>query len=100
MDKGWCGAPKSILQVLYERGYINTDYVKTPRSARYSLNGGGNDFDTNGEILEESKNFIFTTILNKCKDFLEEKSDIEQLYCDVSEQMAFECSILFTPKFH
>ena len=72
VNKGWCGAPKGILQVLYERGFINKDYVKTPRSTRYPLNGKNNNFDQDGEIKDESKEFILTTTLNKCKDFLEE----------------------------
>ena len=39
VQKGWCNSPKGMLQIMYERGYINKDYVKNPRNSKYSLNG-------------------------------------------------------------
>ena len=47
-----------------------------------------------------SKEFILTNALSKCDDFINEKTDIEQLCEDVSIHSPKNCEILFTPKFH
>ena len=36
---GWCGKPKDIPQILFERGYMDSKLVTTPRMMRYSKDG-------------------------------------------------------------
>ena len=69
--------------------------MKNPRLTRYySLHGGKPDFDEDDEIKDNSKEFIWITILNNCKDFLEEKSNIEHFCVDILPYMPFECKSL------
>ena len=39
VSKGWRNTPKGMLQILCERGFIDTTLVKTARSSRYSILG-------------------------------------------------------------
>ena len=42
--KGWCNSPKGMLQILFEKGYINKDFVTSPRNSKYSIHGKKDDF--------------------------------------------------------
>ena len=35
IKKGWCNSPKEMLHILYQRGYIDSSQVKTPRVMCY-----------------------------------------------------------------
>ena len=35
IDYGWTGTQKGMLQVLFQRGFIDASHVKTARSSRY-----------------------------------------------------------------
>ena len=43
--KGWVNAPKGMLQILWERGFIDDTQVKISRSSRYSKDGRKDDVD-------------------------------------------------------
>ena len=98
---GWNGASKGMLQILYERGFIDTELIKSKRSSRYSIAGkkGGIDWLT-GEIKEECKQYSLTHVLSKCIDFKMEKTDIEKLLEEIGSKLGSKSSILYTPKFN
>ena len=101
IDKGWCGAPKGMLQVLYERGHIDATKVKNVRSSRYSKNGKKEDYHNDtGLLKEECKQYSLTYMLSRCSDFKNEITDLEHLTKVISEQNHIKSNILFTPKFH
>ena len=51
IKKGWCNSPKGMLQILFERGYIDSSQVKNLRVMRYSLHSKKEDIDkTTGSI--------------------------------------------------
>jgi hypothetical protein len=94
--EGWCGKPKGLLQVLFERGKI--DPAVPPRS--YKKNGTkGTDFEDNGDLKESSKPFILTFLLSQCPDFANEISNLQHLAAELSDD-ACTVSIEFTPKCH
>ena len=69
-----------MMQVLYERGYIDVNNHK-----RYSKNGKKNDFDENTkELKEECTKYSLTYLLSQCSDFKNQKTDIEQLCNELS----------------
>ena len=43
--KGWMHKPKGMLQILWERGFIDSTKVKTARSSRYSKDGKKGDLN-------------------------------------------------------
>ena len=48
---GWLGKPKGMLQILFERGYINQELVTNPRSMRNTKMGKKDDIDVeNGKV--------------------------------------------------
>ena len=67
---------------------------------RYSNKGKKNDFDENGIIKEESKKYFLTHLLSKCKDFMNEKTDLQHLCDNLGNSISSNYSVLFTPKFH
>ena len=58
---GWCNKPKGMLQVLFERGYIDPSLVKTPKCMRYSKKGKEVDIGEDGELTENG----FARVLTK-----------------------------------
>ena len=55
VTKGWVNKPKGILQILWERGFIDEFQVKSPRSSRYSKDGRKGDVDADGKLTEEGE---------------------------------------------
>ena len=101
IEKGWNEAPKGMLQILYERGYIDVTKVKTVRSSRYSKKGKKDDFNVDtGLIKDEFKQYSLTHLILQCSDFRNEISDLEHLTNEMSEIHNKQIEILFTPKFH
>ena len=96
---GWMGKQKGMLQVLYERGYIDITKVKSARSMRYSKDGKKTDL-VDGALTYVGKQFSLKFILKNCSDFKNEKTDLEHLCNDLSEGCINKIGILFTPKFH
>ena len=74
---GWLNKPKGMLQILYERGYINKELVTKPSRMRYSKNGKKNDYEHDKKTLKSTcKQYLLTHLLSKCADFKEQKTDI------------------------
>ena len=96
---GWLNKPKGLLQILWERGYIDESKVKTPRSMRYSKGGKKEDFDADRNLTEVGKKYSLTYLMNVCSDFRDEKTDLEHLASELSSDTC-TFSTLFTPKFH
>ena len=101
-ENGWAGTPKGMLQILYERGFINAALVNTARSTRYSKLGKKNDFEKDtGKIMDECKQYSLTHLFSKCSDFTNEITDLEHLCVELSTlHHNITSSVLFTPKFH
>ena len=98
---GWNGKPKGILQILYERGYIDKDKVTSCSKMRYSMKGRKGDLDEmTGEFKNGSKQFSLTYLMSKCTDFKDQKTDIDQLCDEISLMLIPNSTILFTPKYH
>ena len=84
INEGWVNQPKGMLQVLYERGYIDKQKVTHPRSMSYSKKGRKCHIDAEGELSETGKKFSLHHLLSNCINFLHEKSDLEHLCSDLS----------------
>ena len=80
---GWCERPKGVLQILYERGYIDKDLVKNPNSMRYSRKGREEDIDEDGQLIENGKRFSLDYLVDNCEDFVNELNDLEHLAQDI-----------------
>jgi hypothetical protein len=82
---GWEGQPKGQMQVLWERGLIDTSLL-----AQYTVDGKKNL--VTGDINLHSS---LSHILANCKDFQEEETALEHL---VGTQLGV--TVKLTPKFH
>jgi len=68
---------------------------------RYSKKGESKDVsEDTGELLHEFRKYSLTYLLSQCKDFKEQKTDLEQLCDEISCDIPNFVSVLFTPKFH
>ena len=67
VEEGWLGKPKGLLQVLWERGWVDERKL-----SEYSLNGQKHQMDAEGKIKEEYHNFVLRTLMMNCADFKEE----------------------------
>jgi hypothetical protein len=54
VKEGWLGKPKGMLQILWERGWIDSSKVVTARSMRYSKDGKKEAFGEDGKLKEAS----------------------------------------------
>jgi hypothetical protein len=80
--KGWEGKCKGLLQVLWERGFIDESKLKQYRKRV---------LDENGDIIPEMS---LCYLLEQCHDFLHEKTQLEY----VCEQLGVKA--LITTKYH
>ena len=95
VEEGWLGKPKGLLQVLYERGWINENNV-----SEYTLKGKVNQ---KNEILPEHRRFSLRSLMSDCADLKEEKSAIEVLLLDLSKKSIDnhrKIELLVSPKYH
>lgn len=53
-----------------------------------------------GKVMDEMKKYSLVDLLLNCKDFVSEKSDLEQLAAETSASVGRKHSLLFTPKLH
>ena len=85
IENRWAGTPKGMLQILYERGFINKSLVNTARSTRYSELGKKNDFEKGtGKIIDDCKQYSLTHLFSKYSDFTQEITDLEHLCVELS----------------
>lgn len=92
--QGWLGKPKGMLQILYERGHIDTKSIKS-----YTKTGRKEDYDEEENLTEDGKKYCLTYLMENCEDFKNELTDLEHLAEELSAPKT-KYSILFTPKFH
>jgi hypothetical protein len=88
-----------MLQVLWERGWIDSRKVVTARSMQYSKDGKKEDYGEDGKLMEASRQYMLSYLLQQCTDFKNEMSDLEHLAAELSGRNT-TISILFTPKDH
>ena len=97
--EGWLGKPKGLLQVLYERGWIDPQnvkkYVKDKRKAW---------LDDEKKIKPECQalyeQYSLTYLMAQCQDFKAEKSAMEKLADDLTTKGDARVYILVSPKYH
>ena len=97
MEIGWLGQPKGLLQVLYERGFIDTAQL-----SEYSENGRKHQLDDNNDVLPEYKKFVLRSLMEETTDFKNEPNAIQQLATDLSKQSmnGTKIEVIITPKYH
>ena len=95
MIPGWCGSPKGLLQVLFERGLINE--TKLPK---YSDTGKSDQKDSMGQILPEEEKYVLRNLMEKCSDFKYEPTAMEYLFTQLSCTNNTAMKLLTSPKYH
>ena len=97
VKEGWLGKSKGLLQVLWERGWIDE-----LRLGEYTLKGTKNQLDKEGNILPEHRRFVLCSLMKECADFQEEKSAMEMLLDGLSAKSSNDQSIklLVSPKYY
>ena len=100
MEQGWLGQPKGLMQVLWERGFIDPanakKYVKDKRAAWLDETGK----EVRDDKIAEYQKYSLTYLMGKCEDFKEEKSALEQLAADLSTRYNRMIRIMASTKFH
>ena len=84
--KGWEGRPKGLLQVLWERGWIDEAQLD-----KYTVDVAT---DGDGEALEGAEDWSLKCLMASCLDFAEEMTALQH----VGKQLGV--SVIITPKFH
>ena len=84
--KGWTGQPKGLLQVLWERGWIDTNQID-----KYTMDIPKDD---DGGVVEGAENWSLKYLMASCLDFAEEMTALQH----VGHMLGV--SVLITPKFH
>jgi len=99
VTEGWHRKPKGLLQILWERGWIDpcecTTFKqdktagKIVNTSHYTINGRKDPLT--GQVLESSS---LRALMAQCTDFKEEETALQFL----GQQLGLR--VLFTPKFH
>ena len=89
------GKPKGLLQVLWERGFIDENNVNL-----YSLKGKKCQFDEDGTLKKQYEKYSLRTLMKRCSDFANEKSAMEHLFLQLSRKAEQTISMLVSPKYH
>lgn len=84
--KGWEGQPKGLLQVLWERGWIDEGNLE-----KYTMEPAT---DADGEVLEGAEEWSLRVLMASCLDFAEEVTALQ----DVGNKLGV--SVIISPKFH
>jgi len=97
VEEGWVNRPKGLLQVLWERGWIDETKL-----SEYTLKGKANQMDGDQNILPEYRRFVLRHLMSQCADFKEEKSAMEVLLEDLSKKSLNnqKVELLVSPKYH
>ena len=97
IEEGWCGKPKGLLQVLWERGWIDEKNV-----SEYSLKGKEYQKDSDSKILPEHRRFVLRSLMEDCADFRNEKSAMEVLIDDLNSKVVNNqtVNIIIPPKYY
>ena len=92
---GWVNENKGLLQVLYERGWIDEENI-----GEYSLKGLKHQMDENKEVKDEYKTYLLRDKMAACGDFRKEKTAMEELLHQLSSKGNCKITPLNTPKYH
>ena len=95
--EGWVGKPKGMLQILWERGFIDPSvplsrYKRVPSKKK-------NEVDDDGNLTDDAKKFTLSYILANQPDFLAESTNLKFLADTLSCELS-SVSILYSPKYH
>ena len=71
VKKGWEGQPKGLLQVLWERGWIDEGQLE-----KYTMDPATDD---DGEVLEGAEDWSLTCLMASCLDFAEEMTALQHV---------------------
>lgn len=99
IKKGWCGASKGMLQVLYERGWIDPSKPASYYKAAIPKSWRDEDGNLKVENTERAKTTVLPVMLRDCEDFATEITAMEDL-CNNLSTRSCNVTILFTPKYH
>lgn len=99
IKKGWVGASKGMLQVLWERGWI--DPGKSPSYYKAAVPKGWKDNHGNlkPQNIERANQRVLPIMLRQCEDFVNEITAMEEL-CNLLSTSSSNVIILFSPKYH
>jgi hypothetical protein len=86
VKKGWEGQPKGLLQVLWERGWINEGQLE-----KYTMEPA---MDDDAEVLEGAEDWSLKCLMASCLDFAEEMTAIQHVGSELG------VSVVITPKLH
>ena len=84
--RGWDGQPKGLLQVLWERGWIDDGKLD-----KYTMDPST---DADGEIIEGAEEWSFRILMASCLDFAQELTALQHVGSELG------VSVIITPKFH
>ncbi|KAI2496293.1 hypothetical protein MHU86_18205 [Fragilaria crotonensis] len=84
--KGWQGQPKGLLQVLWERGWIDEANLE-----KYTMDPATDD---DGEVLEGAEEWSLRVLMASCLDFAEEMTALQHVGNELG------VSVIISPKFH
>ena len=84
--KGWQGQPKGLLQVLWERGWIDEANLE-----KYTMDPATDD---DGEVLEGAEEWSLRVLMASCLDFVEEMTAFQHVGNELG------VSVIISPKFH
>ena len=93
--EGWMGKPKGLLQILWERGFVDEKNVSL-----YSLKGKKYQLDEDGNLKKQFERYSLRTLMKRCSDFANEKSAMEHLFIQLSRKAEPTLSMLISPKYH
>jgi hypothetical protein len=96
----WYGKPKGMVQVLWERGFIDETqldkYRKTVPNSWKNEDGSIKD-----NKKEDVTKFVLSEMLAKCEDFATEITHLEHLVSQISDKCGGDGKeIMFSPKCH
>ena len=86
VKKGWEGQPKGLLQVLWERGWIDQGQLE-----KYTMDPATDD---DGKVLEGAEDWSLRCLMASCLDFAEEMTALQHVGNELG------VSVIITPKFH
>jgi hypothetical protein len=84
--KGWQGQAKGLLQVLWERGWIDAGNLE-----RYTMDP---TTDANGEVVDGAEEWSLRVLMASCLDFAEKMTALQH----VGKELGV--SVIISPKFH
>ena len=90
IKEGWINKSKGVLQVLYERGFINRSKLSDYKMEPFK--------DDNGNILDDT--YSLKVIMSKQTDFINEETMLEYNLREIGQQRGFQNSLLRSPKCH